>query len=89
MAEHGSAFDGMPWWIRAVTVVGFPVVLSVGLLWYFLTVNLAHVEETVQAHKAMNRAVDSLAYTNFIMCQRSAVNKEEAEKCARPPSWTP
>ena len=39
-------------------------------------------------HVGLLKALESLTYTNFIMCQRSAANKKEAEGCIKPPNWS-
>lgn len=87
-AQSASVLNGMPWWVKAFAYVGFPVALSVGLLWYIFTINQPHIEDTKKVGNALGDAVESLAYTNFIMCQRSAANQHEKEKCIKPPDWT-
>ena len=82
-----SALNGMPWWVKAFAYVGFPVALSIGLLWYIFLINQPHIEDNKLHNKNVDKAVESLAYTNFIMCQRSSANKEEVAKCIKPPDW--
>ena len=79
-----TVLNGMPWWVKAFAYVGFPVALSISLLWYIFTINQPHIEDA----RNVNKAVESLAYTNFIMCQRSSANQKEAEKCVKPPNWS-
>lgn len=84
-----SALDGMPWWIKAVAFVGFPIAACSALFYLMFAMLQPHVLDTRAEHDSLKKATESLAYTNFIMCQRSATDQRDAEKCARPPTWTP
>jgi hypothetical protein len=49
-----GAFNGMPWWVRAIALIGLPGVAA-GWLIYFLT---THVDAS---HVAQEKAVTSIA----------------------------
>ena len=89
-----SVFKGMPWWVKAVAFVGFPIIAALISMYINFAMLQPHVLDTVTTHERLGKqhdmtldAVDSLAYTNFIMCQRSAVTREERSVCIRPPDW--
>lgn len=86
--QQPSVFYGMPWQVRAFAYVGFPVVAACFLGWLIFSMLQPHVLDTRTEHSGMVEATESLAYTNFVMCQRSASTKEESEKCIKPRDWS-
>lgn len=82
-----SVLYGMPWQIRAFAYIGFPVVAACFLGYIIFAMLQPHVLDTKSDHNALVDATESLAYTNFIMCQRSAETHEQREKCIKPREW--
>ena len=90
---HGDAgtiptiLNGMPWWVKAVAFVGFPIFAACAAMYVNFALLQPHVLEMRNDHLMFQEAAESMAYTNFVLCQRSALNKEQAEQCLKPPNW--
>lgn len=55
-----SPFSGMPWWVKAIAVVGFPIALSIVLLWF----NQVAVANTLESLDSRTTGIESVAHDN-------------------------
>ncbi len=77
--------NGMPWYIKAISYVGFPIAAALGMGYLVFSMLQPHVLDSAQHYEDARRAMEAVAYTNTIMCQNAAATKEDAGKCVPPP----
>lgn len=58
----GGTFDGMPWYVRAFAVVGFPAAIAAAVLWWVMVVLNARLDSMEALLSAQVQAIQHVCF---------------------------